>query len=79
LTIFGSVTNDAWSRYEHLDKGAKSVQEAKARDPEQSFDESLDARVKSFGGNALAWIYQNDIQDVWDDFVSGKQSNGSAT
>jgi hypothetical protein len=53
------------------------VQEAKARDPEQNFDEILDARVKSFGGDALAWIYQNDIQDVWNGFASGEKNNGS--
>lgn len=65
-----------WSRYQHLDKGAKTVQEAKARDPEQSFEDSLDARVESFGGDALAWIFQSDIQDVWHDFVSERKSNG---
>ena len=33
-------------------------------------------KVKSFGGggDTLSWIYQNDIQDVWEQYLAGENS-----
>jgi len=61
------------ARYEHLDKQAKNIQEAKEK--QQSFEESLDARIKGFSGADLSWIYQNDIKKVWEEFVNADMEN----
>ena len=54
----------------------KNIQDAKAKNPEQSFEESLEARIKRFGGvDTLSWIYQSDIQEVWEEFVSKEKSS----
>jgi salicylate hydroxylase len=62
-------------RYEHLDTQMKNFQQAKANNPGQTFEESLEVKIKGFGGGeTLAWIYQNDIQTVWEDFLSAEVS-----
>ena len=38
-----------------------------------SFEEILDARVKGFDGADLSWIYQNDIKEVWEEFVKAEK------
>jgi salicylate hydroxylase len=64
-----------WFRYEYLDQQGKNIQDAKAKNPQQSFEESLDVKIKGFGGgDSLSWIYQNDIQEVWDEFVSAENN-----
>jgi len=63
-------------RYQHLDQQAKNIQDAKAKNPEQSFEESFEARIKGFGGvDTLSWIYQSDIQEVWEQFLSAEQNS----
>jgi salicylate hydroxylase len=48
----------------------EKIQQAKAADPDQSFESSLKARVNAFGGeDQLSWIYGNDIEDVWRRFL----------
>jgi salicylate hydroxylase len=64
-----------WHRYEHLDSVGKSFQDAKAKNPGQTFEESLEVKIKGFGGTeTLGWIYQNDIQKVWEEFLSAENS-----
>ena len=65
------------SRYEHLDKQIKNMQDAKAKNPQQTFEESLNVKIKGFGGgDTLSWIYQNDIQTVWEGFLSAEKNSG---
>jgi salicylate hydroxylase len=62
-------------RYEHLDQQGKKIQDAKANNPQQTFEEGLDVKVKAFGGgDTLSWIYQNDIQDAWEQFVDAEKN-----
>jgi salicylate hydroxylase len=52
------------------------MQDAKAN-PQQTFEESLDMKIKGFGGgDTLSWIYQNDIQTVWERFLSVEKNSG---
>ncbi len=46
------------------------MQDAKAANPEQSFEESLEIKIKGSSGGNLSWIYQNDIGEVWEQFLS---------
>ena len=62
-------------RYEHLDNVAKNFQDAKAKNPGQTFEESLEVKIRGFGGgDTLSWIYQNDIQTVWEDFLTAEKN-----
>jgi salicylate hydroxylase len=63
-----------WRRYEHLDNQMKNFQDAKAKNPGQTFEESLEVKIKGFGGGDLSWIYQNDIQTVWEEFLKAEKS-----
>ncbi|TVY71450.1 FAD-dependent monooxygenase tropB, partial [Lachnellula suecica] len=76
LAIFDEIRSPYYRRmYEYLDGQAKNVQDAKLKNPNQSFEESLHVKVEAFGGpDRLSWIYQNDIQEVWDEFVSKEKS-----
>jgi salicylate hydroxylase len=61
--------------YEYLDGQAKSIQDAKAKNPDQTFEEALDARVNGFGGvEKLGWIYQKDIGEVWKEYLESEKS-----
>jgi hypothetical protein len=63
-------------RYQHLDQMSSKVQEAKTANPKQSFEESLKARVNAFGGEEqLNWIYGNDIEEVWQEFLEEEKLN----
>ena len=53
------------------------IQDAKEANPDQSFEESLKARVNAFGGeDQLSWIYGNDIEEVWRKWVEEEKENG---
>jgi salicylate hydroxylase len=55
----------------------KTFQDATVKNPEQTFEESLEVKIKGLGGiDTLSWIYQNDIQMVWKDFLSAEESAG---
>ena len=57
-------------RYQHLDQQKKRIQDAKANNPKQNFEESLKERIAAFGGEEeLNWIYGNDIEAVWENFI----------
>ena len=36
----------------------------------------LDLKIKGFGGGGLSWIYQNDIQTVWEEFLGAEKNAG---
>lgn len=63
-------------RYEHLDEVKKRVLDAKAANPDQSFEGSLKARVDAFSGEEekLAWIFRNDIAEVWEEYLDGEKA-----
>lgn len=50
----------------------KIAQNARASNPDQSFEEALAVKIAGFtgGGDALSWIYQNDIAEVWKSWLS---------
>ncbi|KAL2431808.1 hypothetical protein ABEF95_014039 [Exophiala dermatitidis] len=74
LEIFDAVRSPYYLRmYQHLDKQKRKLQELKAANPNASFEKSLGQRVNAFGGeSALPWIYYNDIEDVWEQFLKGQ-------
>ncbi|TVY12729.1 FAD-dependent urate hydroxylase, partial [Lachnellula arida] len=78
LDIFDEIRSPYYSRmYQHLDQTKANIQAAKDADPNQSFEQSLQARVNAFGGeDQLSWIYGNDIAGVWKNWVEGKKANG---
>jgi salicylate hydroxylase len=57
-------------RYQNLDDTVKKVRQAKEDNPSQSFEESLEVKVRLFGGEEhLGWIYQLDIAEVWAEYL----------
>jgi len=74
LDIFDDIRSPYYYKmYQYLDQIKASMQNAKAANPTQSFEESLEARVNAFGGeDRLSWIYGNDIKEVWRKWVDGK-------
>lgn len=59
--------------YEHLDQQKKKIQEAKASAGNRGFEEVLGTRVSGFGTDKLAWIYMNDIEEVWNEYLRNKR------
>ncbi|KAK0103161.1 hypothetical protein ONS95_014959 [Cadophora gregata] len=76
LSIFDSIRSPYYLRmYEYLDQQKERIQSLKARNPNQTLEDSLKARVASFGGeNQLSWIYGNDIEEVWNTYVANESS-----
>lgn len=62
--------------YEHLDQVKKRMQGALAG-AERGFDEVLAARVATFGGDKMTWIYQSDIEEVWAEYLKTENENGA--
>lgn len=63
------------NRYTHLDTQKNKIQDAKKAAPDQSFAASLQERINSFGGeDKLNWIYGNDIEEVWREFVDNQEA-----
>jgi salicylate hydroxylase len=51
------------------------IQEAKASNPDQTFEASLKARINAFGGeDVLSWIYGNNIEEVWTEFLEREKT-----
>jgi len=64
-------------RYKHLDEQKAKALANREANPSQSFEESLQVRVGAFGGeDKLRWIYGNDIEQVWKEFLE-KEDVGS--
>lgn len=69
---------DERTRYQHLDEQKRKLQELKAANPNASFEITLAQRVNAFGGeSALPWIYYNDIEDVWEQYLEGQKGPSS--
>jgi hypothetical protein len=48
----------------------QKADEFKRSDPNASFEAGLKARMAAFGGEeALPWIYRNNIEEVWENFL----------
>ncbi|KAG4439333.1 hypothetical protein IFR05_005208 [Cadophora sp. M221] len=75
LEIFDAIRSPYYLRmYEHLDQQKQKIQSLKAANPYQSLDESLKARVASFGGEGqLSWIYGNNIEEIWNTFLENEK------
>jgi salicylate hydroxylase len=73
LEIFDQIRSPYYLKmYNHLDEMKRFMEEAK-KAPKASFEDALRVRVSSFGGDEkLSWIYGNDIEKVWEEYVSGK-------
>lgn len=78
LDIFDKIRSPYYARmYQYLDQQKTKTQTANAANPGQSFESSLRARVNSFGGEEkLEWIYGNDIEGVWKEFLESENANG---
>ncbi|EHY57823.1 hypothetical protein ABEF92_004299 [Exophiala dermatitidis] len=79
LEIFDAIRSPYYLRmYQHLDEQKRKLQELKAANPNASFEITLGQRVNAFGGeSALPWIYYNDIEDVWEQFLKGQTGSSS--
>ena len=76
LRIFDDIRSPYYLRmYEHLDQQKKKIEEAKASAANRSFEDVLGARVSSFGGDKLAWIYMTDIEEVWNEYLNNEEMN----
>jgi len=60
--------------YDHLDAQAKAFKDAKENNPDQTFEESLEVKIRGFGGGDLGWIYGSDIGRVWEEWLEGEKS-----
>lgn len=70
LRIFDSIRSPYYRRmYEHLDQQKKAMVEAKTSSADRSFQEVLNAKVGSFGGENLKWVYGNNIEEVWREYL----------
>lgn len=58
-------------RYQHLDAQKARIAAARAANPRPTFETRLAAKVNAFGGEeTLSWIYGNDIEKVWNEFLA---------
>lgn len=55
---------DFVSRYQHLDN-----MKAKFAAAADTLEGRLQARIAAFGEGGLDWIYQNDIEQVWKEWL----------
>ncbi|CZR53485.1 uncharacterized protein PAC_03364 [Phialocephala subalpina] len=78
LDIFDTIRSPYYLRmYEYLDQQKAKIVEGKAVNPGQTFEDSLKARINSFGGEEqLSWIYGNNIEGVWKEFLDNENING---
>ncbi|KAJ9194491.1 hypothetical protein DTO164E3_4181 [Paecilomyces variotii] len=75
LSIFDAIRSPYYLRmYDHLDGQKQKVQDAKAKS--DSFEYILQARVESFeAGKEMDWIYGNDIEQVWREWLDNQNSD----
>ncbi|EXJ89123.1 hypothetical protein A1O3_02187 [Capronia epimyces CBS 606.96] len=79
LEIFDAIRSPYYRRmYEHLDSQKQKLQDQQAKAADSlvgtaTFTSTLQQRVAAFGGEeGLPWIYYNDIEDVWKQFLKGQ-------
>lgn len=71
-----SVADRKCRRYDFLDSQKQSAQAAKAAnpDPEAQFEAALKLRADGLNMESkLPWIYMNDIESVWDQYVAERK------
>ncbi len=69
--MIGKRRNIDKGRYQHLDAQKARIAAARAANPNPKFETRLAAKVNAFGGEEkLSWIYGNDIEKVWNDFLA---------
>ncbi|KAL6243788.1 hypothetical protein RBB50_009222 [Rhinocladiella similis] len=73
LDMFDRIRSPYYLRmYQYLD-GLKQ-RTSRTSNTNATFASTLQSRIEAFGGEeALPWIYRNDIEDVWRDFVLAEQ------
>ncbi|OKL61840.1 hypothetical protein UA08_02296 [Talaromyces atroroseus] len=70
LAIFDSIRSPYYARmYEYLDNVS-----AKAKARGSTFEARLKSRVEAFSEGGLDWIYLNDIERVWNDWLENMDS-----
>ncbi|RDW84272.1 putative FAD-binding monooxygenase [Coleophoma cylindrospora] len=75
LEIFDQIRSPYYRRmYEFLDQQKANVAKSADEASRRTFDANLAARLKAFDGQGLAWVYLNDIEQVWDDYVQSLEA-----
>ncbi|EED14445.1 monooxygenase, putative [Talaromyces stipitatus ATCC 10500] len=70
VEIFDEIRSPYYARmYEHLDN-----MKARFAGISGTFESRLQARVSAFSEGGLDWIYQNDIERVWKDWLENKSN-----
>ncbi|KAH8600707.1 salicylate hydroxylase [Bisporella sp. PMI_857] len=72
LKIFDAIRSPYYARmYEYLDEQKSNAIQAKAANPDQTFEEGLKIRLDMFkGGENMKWIYRNNIEEVWESYLN---------
>lgn len=67
-----------FDRYQFLDDSKLKTQQALKDSEDKSFEASLKIKVSGFGGEKfLPWIYHNNIEKVWEEYLANEsQTNG---
>ncbi|KAJ9226734.1 hypothetical protein DTO027B5_1930 [Paecilomyces variotii] len=75
LSIFDALRSPYYLRmYDHLDGQKQKMQDAKTKS--DSFESILQAKVESFeAGKEMDWIYGNDIEQVWREWLDNQNSD----
>ncbi|KAJ9312342.1 hypothetical protein DTO271D3_7358 [Paecilomyces variotii] len=75
LSIFDALRSPYYLRtYDHLDGQKQKMQDAKTKS--DSFESILQAKVESFeAGKEMDWIYGNDIEQVWREWLENQNSD----
>jgi salicylate hydroxylase len=69
LEIFNTIRSPYYARmYEHLDESEERLR--KARQGNESLDDFLRIKIKYFLYGDKDFIYKNDIQKVWEDYIN---------
>ncbi|OAL26876.1 hypothetical protein AYO20_09909 [Fonsecaea nubica] len=74
LAIFDAIRSPYYLRmYRYLDDQKKKATEALTNAADKSFESILEIKMASFGSEeALPWIYHNDIEGVWEEYLEGQ-------
>jgi salicylate hydroxylase len=68
LEIFNTIRSPYYARmYEHLDESEERLR--KSRQESETFDDFLNAKIKYFLYGDKDFIYKNDIQKVWEEYI----------
>ncbi|KIW29466.1 uncharacterized protein PV07_05280 [Cladophialophora immunda] len=72
--IFDAIRSPYYLRmYQYLDEQKRMAKEALSNALDKSFESVLKIKMASFGSEeGLPWIYQNDIEDVWEKYLEAR-------